>query len=269
MVSREKHQPVADAEKDRPATEAVKDELLELTYTPITIGVKDPAEDPEGWDICRDFIDPLADELEEWREDPDGTVEDLMDFDVGMNDAGPDACINAWRRARIEFATGSLGDLRKPLEECVRRVAKESSRTHALLARFSEEEAEDQEETEDWEGTAIMEFEHAVVEPCLQYLREISRAIRKRVPLPKQNRKKRCESGGKNKGGRPPLSDAEVRRRWDIQERWKRAKGAGVRQKDFAGDECLARNELTRVLNWCSTQKRREATSVTKAPKAK
>ena len=54
------------------------------------------------------------------------------------------------------------------------------------------------------------------------------------------------------------MSHAEKERRWDLFEKWQRAKESGVRQKDFCRDEDIRLKELEKVLNWCSQQKRRD-----------
>jgi hypothetical protein len=101
-----------------------------------------------------------------------------MYFDVGINGAGPDARVNAWRRARVILDVNSLSDVRRGLEDRVQGVADEARETWELLSGHC-----GQEEAEEWGDVAIGKLVHMFVEPCLQYLRDLSREVRKRVPV--------------------------------------------------------------------------------------
>lgn len=59
-----------------------------------------------------------------------------------------------------------------------------------------------------------------------------------------------------NKGGRPPLDDAEKRRRHQLHDEWQQAKGAGVKMKDFCGDRGYNYADVQKCLNWVSRRGR-------------
>jgi hypothetical protein len=59
------------------------------------------------------------------------------------------------------------------------------------------------------------------------------------------------------KGGRPRLSAQEEKKRIGLLDRWERAKGAGVHQKDFCRDENVNPKHLTKCINWASQRRRR------------
>lgn len=74
---------------------------------------------------------------------------------------------------------------------------------------------------------------------------------------------------GKDRG-RQPLSTAEENQRFDIIDRWYRAKDSGVSQKEFCESQNVARNHLVKCIEWRATRKRRgQRTHPTKAVKAK
>lgn len=65
----------------------------------------------------------------------------------------------------------------------------------------------------------------------------------------------------KGTGGRTPLSKREAKRRAQIIERWQRAKGVGIRLREFCRDEGLTAKELTTFVAWDSQRTRRKRTN--------
>lgn len=60
-------------------------------------------------------------------------------------------------------------------------------------------------------------------------------------------------------GGRPPLSESEVRKRRDLVEQWHRAKAAGIRQDDFCEDQKVTPKHLNTCVNWLTKRRKRGA----------
>ena len=77
--------------------------------------------------------------------------------------------------------------------------------------------------------------------------------------LNQQSGPKRSKPEGSRKGigGRHPLPANKAKRRTIILEAWARAKGAGVRQKDFCKDNNLTTGELGKYVTWQATRNRR------------
>ena len=138
-------------------------------------GIRDPEDDPDSWDICRDFIDHLANELEMWHvpsETDEESLEGLTWFHVGCDGVGPDARVHAWDRARIELSAGFPMSFVRSLEDAVRQVSERAR--HAIVRYRKLCERDDPEMPPDVE---IMNFEVSVVEPCLRFLRNFSRTV--------------------------------------------------------------------------------------------
>ena len=89
MTAKRKKEPLSDADS---GTDKGADggDAADIPFGPVaTSRIKDPADGPNSWHICRDFIDPLAAELEEWLRNPESTPDDLKWFDVGLKRLGP------------------------------------------------------------------------------------------------------------------------------------------------------------------------------------
>lgn len=152
------------------------DNIPESTDDPS--GVKDPTENPEAWDICRDFIDPLADELEKRSRCSIDDIEALEWFGVGMDGVGPAAYTNAWERVRIELGAYLPGHVCESFELYVRGLverAKEAAREFTELSGKDDEDAS-------WQRDVVMkDFAVNVVEPCLGCLRNTSAVLKRRM----------------------------------------------------------------------------------------
>ena len=177
-------------------TSADGGDAADIPFGPVaTSRIKDPADGPNSWHICRDFIDPLAAELEEWLRNPESTPDDLKWFDVGLKRLGPDAYINAWDRARTFLMRHKLTEIRQSLEDAIHDVATNATR----YAGKSDEPPLDAEGAERLR-VATLAFSVQVVEPCLTHLRNLSHELKQDFPPPKPEQDEE-EGGAGSEGG--------------------------------------------------------------------
>jgi hypothetical protein len=162
---------------------------------------KHPDEIGEGWHPGRDFIDPLADELEEWRRASEGdgfdyteptTLDRLTYIIAGIVVGGPgsDPQAAAWRRARARF------DMRGPAgfrDRFAKRVKGVWKKIESLERRLKDWQPADDSSDEDDDGSlnehTAFEFTGflvTVIEPFIADLRNWSRELKELFPLPKE-----------------------------------------------------------------------------------
>jgi len=202
-----------DPEDARDVTEEEKAAFLEPPPVVSASGMKDPAENPEGWHLCRDLIDPLANELQAWLQKSEFTVEDvdsLQFLDVGVNGVGPDAYVNAWSRARVELDVKVSSEYRRTLEHHVRGLAQGA---REVLRRLDELPPDD--DNAHWRDVEIQSFAVQVVEPCLRYLRDLSGVLKgrqRRLAAPAAPVKGAGEGEQSRVGGRPEVPPANTRK---------------------------------------------------------
>jgi hypothetical protein len=84
-------------------------------------------------------------------------------------------------------------------------------------------------------------------------LGEVRRDLEQNPPSAKGERK--------GKGGKPPVRQAEARKREQLVQKWRKAKEADVRQKVFCEDNDVSLDYLTKCITWAAQRRRRKGDS--------
>lgn len=168
-------------DKKNPQEQNADDDFLSPLTARNDSGIKDPEEVGDAWHICRDFLDPLANELEAWVRSPQPTIADielLLWFDIGMDGgAGPEERINAWRQAKAFLDVKGLTAVRDSLERAVSGLAQQAAKVLSQLEVLPLDGEESQ-----WRNVAIASFQVQAVEPCLADLRAVSAELKRHSP---------------------------------------------------------------------------------------
>jgi hypothetical protein len=167
-------------------------EMQEDTLGPQGIGsfsrIKHPDEIGDDWHPCRDFIDPLADELKEWLRDSEArgldyseptTLDRLMCILVGIVVDGPGSApdVAAWPRARAWFEVQGPAGFGDRFAARVQGVWEEMESLERRLDDLEPDENLDIRAGWEFEGFLV-----TVIEPFIADLRNWSRELKRRFP---------------------------------------------------------------------------------------
>jgi len=161
-------------------TEDIHDNFLDPAPIDSTSGLKHPDQCPEPWHICRDFLDPMADELEEWLRTSKRTVKGVRNLTYCIiaivRGIGSDAAIADWRRA------GAWLDVHGPVGFRGRFVCKTRNvwrAAEALMRKLPNLRSYDGFPCR---GVEFQSFQVTVVEPFIADLRNWSGELKAQFP---------------------------------------------------------------------------------------
>ncbi len=138
--------------------------------------IKEVDESGRAWHVGLDFLDPLADEVEEWLDDFEGTAQNLEDltyiFIAIVRDVGSQQAEDDWRRARAWF------DVHGPVgfaDLFLRSTTKVFEDAQALWGHCLNQRSEEDQPNFGY-------FEIRIIEPYIDNLRDWSRELKLHFP---------------------------------------------------------------------------------------